>query len=85
MSTSVYLLTICLPLLTVLLVFGMKYVAAIQQARARQAEDASYRELAGRMAQLQADTAARLSAMQTTLARLDERTAAVEHILKQVE
>lgn len=85
MSLTVYFLSLCLPLLTILLVFGMKYFAAIRQAGARRAEDAAYRELAIRMAQLQGETAAQLAAMQATLARLEERTAAVEHILKQVE
>jgi len=35
MSEHVYFLTIGLPLATLLLIFGMKYHAAIQQARAR--------------------------------------------------
>jgi uncharacterized membrane protein affecting hemolysin expression len=74
MSTSVYLLTICLPLVTVLLVFGMKYFAAVQQAKAKLAQDEAYRQLA-----------AQLAALSATLARLDARTASVEHILKQVE
>ena len=74
MSTSVYLLTICLPLVTVLLVFGMKYFAAVQQAKAKLAQDEGYRELA-----------AQLAAMNATLARLDARSASVEQILKQVE
>ena len=39
MSTTVYLLTICLPLATVLLVFGMKYFAMVRQAGARTARD----------------------------------------------
>ena len=74
MSTSVYLLTLCLPLVTVLLVFGMKYFAAVQQAKAKLAQDEGYRELA-----------AQLAAMNATLARLDARSASVEQILKQVE
>ena len=85
MSTSVYLLTICLPLVTVLLVFGMKYFAAVQQAKARLAEDEAYRRLAARAAQSQADTAAQLAAIGASLARLESRTASVEQILKQVE
>ncbi len=34
MTTSLYLMTLTLPLATVLTVFGMRYFAAIQQARA---------------------------------------------------
>jgi hypothetical protein len=74
MSTSVYLLTICLPLVTVLLVFGMKYFAAVQQAKAKLAQDEGYRELASQLAVINA-----------TLARLEARSASVEQILKQVE
>jgi hypothetical protein len=74
MSTSVYLLTICLPLVTVLLVFGMKYFAAVQQAKAKLAQDEGYREMA-----------AQLAAINATLARLEARSAKVEQILKQVE
>jgi hypothetical protein len=35
MSEYLYLLTICLPLGTILLVFGMRYFSAVQQAKVR--------------------------------------------------
>jgi Tfp pilus assembly protein PilO len=85
MHTNIYLLTISLPFVTVLLVFGMKYFAAIQQAKARLAQDEAYRQLSAGLAQSQAETAAQLAAMAATLSRLESRTAAVEQILKQVE
>ena len=85
MSTSNYLLTLCLPLLTVLLVFTIKHVSAVLQARARFAQDDAYRQLAAQAAQSQAETAAQLAAMGAALARLESRTASVEQILKQVE
>jgi Tfp pilus assembly protein PilO len=85
MHTSIYLLTLGLPLLTVLLVFGMKYFAAVQQARGRLAQDEAYRQLAAQAAQSQAEMAAQLAALGATLARLESRTASVEQILKQVE
>jgi hypothetical protein len=85
MSKEVYLLTLCLPLLTVLLVFAIKHVSAVLQARARFAQDDAYRQLAAQAAQSQAETAAQLAAMSATLARLESRTASVEQILKQVE
>jgi Tfp pilus assembly protein PilO len=85
MSTSVYLLTICLPLVTVLLVFGMKYFAAVQQAKAKLAHDEAWRQLAAQAAQSQAETAVQLAAMGAALARLEARSASVEQILKQVE
>lgn len=84
MSTTVYLLTICLPLATVLLVFGMKYFAMIQQAKARTARDEADRRLADELARTQAETVAQLTAMNAALARLDGRMGAVEKVLKEV-
>jgi hypothetical protein len=46
MSEYLYLLTICLPLGTILLVFGMRYFSAVQQAKARITSDATYRQIA---------------------------------------
>ena len=85
MSTTVYLLTICLPLATVLLVFGMKYFAMIQQAKARTARAEADRRLADDLARTQAETVAQLTAMNAALARLDGRMGAVEKVLKEVE
>jgi Tfp pilus assembly protein PilO len=84
MSTTVYLLTICLPLATVLLVFGMKYFAMVQQAKARTARDEADRRLADELARTQAETVAQLAAMNAALARLDARMGAVEKVLKEV-
>jgi Tfp pilus assembly protein PilO len=81
----VYLLTICLPLATVLLVFGMKYFAMVQQAKARTARDEADRRLADELARTQAETVAQLAAMNAALARLDGRMGAVEKVLKEVE
>ena len=85
MSKDVYLLTLCLPLLTVLLVVAIRQVSSVLQARARLAQDDAYRQLAAQAAQSQAETAAQLAAMSATLARLESRTASVEQILRQVE
>jgi hypothetical protein len=85
MSPHIYLLTLGLPLLTVLLVVTIKQVSAVLQARAKLAQDDAYRALAAQAAQSQAETAAQLAAMGATLARLESRTASVEQILKQVE
>ena len=84
MSTTVYLLTICLPLATVLLVFCMKYFAMVQQAKARTARDEADRRLADELARTQAETVAQLTAMNAALARLDGRMGAVEKVLKEV-
>lgn len=70
MSEHLYLLTICLPLGTVLLIFGMRYLAAVRQAKAQLDHNQAYRELAEK-------TQAALSDIRT---RLD----GIEKILKDV-
>lgn len=85
MSEYVYFLTIGLPLATVLLIFGMKYFAAIQQARSRLANDEAYRQLAAQAITAQTETAATLAAINATLADLKMRLGGVEKLLKEVE
>jgi len=85
MDPIIYLLTICLPLATVALVFGMKYYASLQQAKATAARDAAYEQLARQSAASQADAAAALATLNVTLADLKTRVAAIEQILKAVE
>lgn len=85
MSQSLYLLTICLPLGTILLIFGMRYVSAVLQAKARLANDDAYRQIAATAAAAQAETAIALSSIAATLADLKSRLTAVEKILKEVE
>ena len=78
MAEHVYLLTLLLPLATVLIIFGMKYYAAVQQAKARLASDDAYRQVAEQAAAAQAEAAA-------ALADLKVRLTAIEKILKEVE
>ncbi|MBA5605706.1 hypothetical protein H3H36_10065 [Duganella sp. FT3S] len=85
MSESVFLITIILPLITVLAVFAMRYYAAIQQAKARLANDNAYRQIAEQAAAAQAETARRLTSMDATLTDLKSRLATVEKVLKEVE
>lgn len=85
MSEYVYFLTIGLPLATVLLIFGMKYFAAIQQARSRLANDEAYRQLAAEAITAQTETAATLASVNATLADLKTRLSGVEKLLKEVE
>jgi len=84
MSTIIYLLTLCLPLATVLVVFGMKYVSTVTAARARQAGDVAYRVLAEKAVAAQTENQATLTAVQRELAQLATSVAAIERILKQV-
>ena len=85
MTTTLYLLTLVLPLATVLIVFGMRYFAKVQQAKARLANDDAYRQIADRAVSTQSETATTLSALQSTLADVSARMAVVETILKAVE
>ena len=84
MSEHIYLLTLGLPLATVLVVFGMKYWSAAHKAGAEAASADAYRELAAKAAAAQADNAAALAAMQATLANMNGRLAEVETMLKEV-
>ncbi len=67
-----------LPAAAVVLVFFMKYVSAVLQARVRLGQDEAYRELATKAAAAQTETAAALGQVQT-------RLAVIEKILKDVE
>lgn len=85
MSERVYFLTILLPLGALILVFAMKYWSAVQQAKARLASDDAYRQLAEQAAAAQAEAARSLAEIRATLADVNGRVAAIEHVLKQVE
>jgi hypothetical protein len=67
MTTTLYLLTLMLPLATILIVFGMRYYASIQQARARLANDEAYRQLAETASSAQSRTATSLAALERSI------------------
>lgn len=85
MTTMLYLLTLVLPLATVLIAVGVRYYALVQQARARLANDDAYRRLAESASTFQSQIAARLAAMDANLSEVRTHIAAVETILKVVE
>ncbi|HEY2178756.1 MAG TPA: hypothetical protein VGH15_09265 [Caulobacteraceae bacterium] len=85
MTTVLYLLTLLLPLATILIVFAMRYYAKVQEARARLANDDAWRRLAESASADQSRIAASLAAMETSLTDVRTRMAAVETILKAVE
>lgn len=85
MSETIYLSTLCLPLATLLLIFGMRYLSALLQARARLANDEAYRELAQQVVSSQSATGAALAAIQASLGELKTRVAGVEKVLKEVD
>lgn len=85
MSESVYFLTLGLFFGSILMIFGMKYFAAIQQARARAEREEAYRQLAHDGSLAQQETAAALRAVQATVSSYEARLAEIERLLKQVE
>ncbi len=85
MTTTLYLLTLVLPLATILIVFGVRYSATVHQARARLADDDAYRQLAESASAAQSQIATSLAAMEANLSDVRARMAAVETILKAVE
>ena len=85
MTTMLYLLTLVLPLATILIVFAMRYYSAVQQAKARLANDDAYRQLAESASAAQSRIATSLAAMEADLSDVRTRMAAVETILKAVE
>jgi epoxyqueuosine reductase QueG len=78
MSESIFFAAFFFPSAAAVIIFGMKYVAAIMQAKVRLAQDDAYREIAAKAAAAQAETAA-------TLAQILARLAGLEKVLKEVE
>jgi uncharacterized membrane protein len=85
MSEYVYLLTICLPLAVILIIFGMRYLSKVQQAKVRIANDDAYRKIAEQAVSTQSETATALAAIQGAMTDVRARLTAVEKILKDVE
>lgn len=84
MSEHVFFITIFLLFGTVLTIFGMKYVSAAYQARARVLAEGAYRDLAEKASAAQTQTAAALAKLQSDLSEVGARLIAVEKILKEV-
>jgi len=85
MSEHLYLLSIGLPLMTILVIFGMKYFSNLSQARVRILEENAYHSLAQKAVAVQSEAAASLALLQSELSEINTRLAAVEKILKAVE
>lgn len=77
MTEQAFFAAFFFPAAAVVLVFFMKYVSAVLQARVRLSQDEAYRELAAKAAAAQSDTVA-------ALAEIRSRVAAVEKLLKDV-
>ena len=85
MSEHIYLLTICIFFGTILLVFGMRYLSAAQQAKARLANEGAYKRIAEEAVTAQTQNGTALASIQTTLADVRTRLTSIEKILKEVE
>jgi hypothetical protein len=84
--TSFDLTDVCYALfLALVLILGMKYVAAIFQAMAQASSDKQYRLLAEKTVTAQSESQATISAMQADLSKIASSLVAVEKILQQVE
>jgi hypothetical protein len=78
MNENIFFAVSFFPSAAAVLIFSMKYLSAILQARVRRGQDDAYRDIAARVAASQAETASALAAIQSQLA-------AVMKILKDVE
>jgi hypothetical protein len=85
MSENAFLAAFFFPAAAAVLVFFMKYVSAVLQARVRLGQDEAYRELAARAAAAQTEVVAALSSVGGRLADIQARLQGVEKILKDVE
>jgi hypothetical protein len=84
MSDTLFLVTICLILGTILLIFGFKYVSAAFQSRSQLAKENAYRELAEKAVTIQSETGVSLASIGTELSEMKTRLAAIETVLKEV-
>ena len=82
---SIFLAAFFFPSAAAVLIFLMKYVSAVLQARVRLGQDEAYREIATKATAAQAETTVVLSSFAGALADIQSRLAVVEKILKDVE
>jgi hypothetical protein len=82
---NTFLLLTILGLVTILLIFGMKYFSVGRQARMRLANEGAYRELAERGATAQAASATSIAAIQADLVEVKTKLVAIEKVLREVE
>jgi hypothetical protein len=77
MNENIFLAAFFFPSVAAVLVFFMKYVSAVLQARVRLGQDEAYRDIAAKAAAAQAEMAA-------ALAQIQSRLVGIEKILKDV-
>ena len=84
MSEQMYIFTLLVISATLLLVFGLRYLASRQAAQARTSKEDAYRDLSAKAAQAQADAIALLAGLKAEVFGVSTRLAAIEKILKDV-
>jgi len=84
MSENTFLAVFFFPSLAAVLIFFMKYVSAVLQARVRLGQDEAYREIATQATAAQTQTAAALASLGASVTEIQVRVAVVEKILKDV-
>jgi hypothetical protein len=84
-KAAIFLLVTILVLVTIILVFAMKYFTAIRQVGLQAANEEGYRALTDRAVRAQETSTELLAALKTTLGQIETRLAQVEKVLKEVE
>ncbi len=85
MSPTIYFISMGAMFGTIIIIFGIRFLQASAVAGADAAHTDAYRKLAADAVTAQSGNAATLSAIQSELAEIKARMAAVEKILKEVE
>ncbi len=78
-------LVMILVLVTILLIFAMKYFIGARTARMSIESEDAYRDLAARAVKSQEESAAALSGLKDSVSEIEARLARVEKVLKEVE
>jgi uncharacterized membrane protein len=80
-----FLLVTILALVTILLVFGMKYFSAARRDKAGVTREDAYRELAEKAVSVQAANATSMAAVCADVSEMKLRLTAIEKLLREVE
>ena len=84
-SADTFLLLTILTLVTILLVFGMKYFSAARQTQQRLSHEGAYRDLADKAAVAQTAGVAALAKLEGDVAEMKAKLASIEKVLREVE
>jgi signal transduction histidine kinase len=82
---AIFLVVTIFVLVTVLLVFAMKYFSAARQARLTLTSEDRYRDLAEKAVKAHEESAATLASLKQTVSEIGGRLGNVERVLKDVE